>query len=92
MNKNTNMTGGSEYDTVVGHLTCVSPSLKRSTSRSLDWAAGVGAGATHCMAALAATNPACCALPTPFERGWIPIPGFGNSLEPDDDLIRIGLD
>jgi uncharacterized RDD family membrane protein YckC len=75
---------------LVGHLTYMSPFLKGGMSRSLHRAAGVGAGATQGVTPLATTSATCGALSTPFERGWIPIPAFGDSLKPSDDLFRLG--
>ena len=75
---------------LVGRLTCVPPFFKGGMSRSLHRAAGVGAGATQGVTPLATTSPTCGALSTPFERGGIPIPALGDSLEPSDDLFRLG--
>jgi len=74
----------------VGHLTCMSPFLKGGLPRPVHRPASVGPGTAQSVTPLATTSPACGALPAPLERGWGPIPGFGDSLEPSDDLFWLG--
>jgi len=77
-------------DPLVGHLTCALPLLKGSSPRPLHRAAGVGPRAAYRVTPLTTTSATCGALPTPFKRGWVPIPTFGDSFEPSDDLFWLG--
>ena len=75
---------------LVGHLTCMLPCFKGGLPRPLHGAAGVGSRGTQRVAPLVAANSTCGSLSAPLERGWIPIPGFSDSLKPSDDLFWFG--
>jgi len=75
---------------LVGHLTCMSPFLKSGLPRSAHRPTCVSSGSAQSVTPLSTTSAASGTLPAPFERGWGPVPGLGDSLEPSDDLFRLG--
>ena len=72
---------------LVGHLLCMLPFLNCGALRLLDRLASAGPGSAQGIATFATSCAACCTLATPLERGRVPIPSFGNLLEPSNNLI-----